>query len=52
MIQTVSHPMFSTACGLLQFGLEEAAKEVENRWFSARESGSKVMIGLETFMLD
>ena len=23
MIQTVSHPMFSTACGLLQFGLED-----------------------------
>ena len=54
MIQTVSHPMFSTACGLLQFGLEEATKrgrkslvlDLENR-------GSKVIDWIrDFFMLD
>jgi len=54
MIQTISHPMFSTACGLLQFGIEEATQKGRKPLvLNLEDRGSKIIDWFrDFFMLD
>ena len=52
MIQTVSHPMFSTACGLLQFGLEDITERrgKKSLVLELEDRGSKIIDWFKDFL--
>jgi len=53
MIQTVSHPMFSTACGLLQFGLEDITERrgKKSLVLELEDRGSKIIDWFKDFFM-